>query len=235
MKKNLIFIQKIEILGKIGFTLAEILITLGIIGIVAAFTIPTVLSNFQDVELHTLFKKSYSIVSQVWHQVYADNPNAYTARGGWTCTWPTGESADYNANDGRIDAIKANMNVTRSCSNQAGCWPDNYENVSDIIGIIGGNIPTHYGWVTADGMCWSAPWKNVDEASIIVDTNCNKGPNLIGQDIFSFLLGADGIVYFAIDDKSTTGKPVSNGSVCPMYNNTTTISGRTVKFKDWLQ
>ena len=30
-----------------GFTLAEILITLGIVGIVAALTIPTLISNYQ--------------------------------------------------------------------------------------------------------------------------------------------------------------------------------------------
>lgn len=33
---------------KYGFTLAEVLITLGIIGVVAALTIPTLMQNYKD-------------------------------------------------------------------------------------------------------------------------------------------------------------------------------------------
>ena len=43
-----------------GFTLAEILITLGIIGIVAALTIPTISKNIQQAVLKNQFKKFYS-------------------------------------------------------------------------------------------------------------------------------------------------------------------------------
>ncbi len=42
---------------KKGFTLAEILITLGIIGIVAAMTIPTLISNYKKKEYSTKIKK----------------------------------------------------------------------------------------------------------------------------------------------------------------------------------
>lgn len=40
-------------LYKTGFTLAEILITLGIIGIVAAMTIPTIIANYKEKKLIT--------------------------------------------------------------------------------------------------------------------------------------------------------------------------------------
>ena len=43
-----------------GFTLAEVLITLGIIGIVAALTIPTISKNIQQAVLKNQFKKFYS-------------------------------------------------------------------------------------------------------------------------------------------------------------------------------
>ena len=49
---------------RIAFTLAEVLITLGIIGIVAAMTLPTLISNIQDKEFRTMFKKQYSTISQ---------------------------------------------------------------------------------------------------------------------------------------------------------------------------
>ena len=48
-----------------GFTLAEVLITLGIIGVVAACTLPTLINATQAKELHTALLKSYSILQQV--------------------------------------------------------------------------------------------------------------------------------------------------------------------------
>ena len=47
-----------------AFTLAEVLITLGIIGIVAALTIPTLTANIRRAELKNRFKKTDSIVTQ---------------------------------------------------------------------------------------------------------------------------------------------------------------------------
>ena len=41
-----------------GFTLAEVLITLGIIGVVAALTIPTLISNTNSRRFASQFKKS---------------------------------------------------------------------------------------------------------------------------------------------------------------------------------
>ena len=51
--------------GKVyGFTLAEVLVTLGIIGVVAALTIPAVITNYQKQETLSRLKKAYSIVQQ---------------------------------------------------------------------------------------------------------------------------------------------------------------------------
>ena len=52
-----------------AFTLAEVLITLGIIGVVAAMTLPTVINNTQNKELEAALKKSYSALSQVTMRV----------------------------------------------------------------------------------------------------------------------------------------------------------------------
>lgn len=48
-----------------GFTLAEVLITLGIIGIVAAMTIPTLISNTNCQKFKTGFKKNLSALNQM--------------------------------------------------------------------------------------------------------------------------------------------------------------------------
>lgn len=47
-----------------GFTLSEVLITLGIIGVVAALTMPIIVKNVQKIVLKNQFKKSYSLFSQ---------------------------------------------------------------------------------------------------------------------------------------------------------------------------
>lgn len=47
---------------KFGFTLAEVLITLGIIGVVAALTIPRLITTYKAHRLHAQFLKSYSVI-----------------------------------------------------------------------------------------------------------------------------------------------------------------------------
>jgi prepilin-type N-terminal cleavage/methylation domain-containing protein len=55
-----------------AFTLAEVLITLGIIGVVAAMTLPTLIQNHKNRELQTQFKKSYSTLSQILQKVVTE-------------------------------------------------------------------------------------------------------------------------------------------------------------------
>ena len=49
---------------RFGFTLAEVLITLGIIGVVAAMTIPTLISNTNGAKFRSQFKKTISTLNQ---------------------------------------------------------------------------------------------------------------------------------------------------------------------------
>ncbi len=49
---------------KAAFTLAEVLITLGIIGVVAAMTLPTLIQNYKRHETSARLKKFYSMMSQ---------------------------------------------------------------------------------------------------------------------------------------------------------------------------
>ena len=47
-----------------GFTLAETLITIGIIGIIAAITLPIIIANKRAIELETALKKNTSVFSK---------------------------------------------------------------------------------------------------------------------------------------------------------------------------
>lgn len=53
-----------NMIRKSGFTLAEVLITLGIIGVVAAMTIPTLMNQTGQAEFKTGFKKAISVLNQ---------------------------------------------------------------------------------------------------------------------------------------------------------------------------
>lgn len=56
-----------------AFTLSEVLITLGIIGVIAALTIPRLITNYKAKRLRTQFLKSYSVIQQVFKQMEADD------------------------------------------------------------------------------------------------------------------------------------------------------------------
>lgn len=61
-----------------GFTLAEVLITLGIIGIVAALTIPTLIGNYQKKEVAVRLQKMYNTIQNAISQAELENgPSEY--------------------------------------------------------------------------------------------------------------------------------------------------------------
>ena len=79
--------------AKRGFTLAEVLITLAIIGVVAAMTIPTLLQNYKKKLVETRLLNGYSVISQAVQLSIIDN--------GPTNTWKnfgpsTTSTATYN-------------------------------------------------------------------------------------------------------------------------------------------
>ncbi len=60
---------------KFGFTLAEVLITLGIIGVVVALTMPTLIANYQKHVALNKLKQTYSILYQAIE--LSENDNGY--------------------------------------------------------------------------------------------------------------------------------------------------------------
>ena len=74
---------------RFGFTLAEVLITLGIIGVVAAMTIPTLISNTNSAKFKSQYKKTLSTLNQAalmataqYDLDYASVTTACSAKGG---------------------------------------------------------------------------------------------------------------------------------------------------------
>ena len=77
-------------LAKVGFTLAEVLITLGIIGIVAAMTIPALHANIQKKIASTKLKSFYSKMKQMVKLAEEENGPVY----GWNTRLPQHEFYD---------------------------------------------------------------------------------------------------------------------------------------------
>ena len=136
---------------KFGFTLAETLITLGIIGVVAALTIPSLLTKCQELVIKNQFKKPYSLIQQAFKIVENDLdyiPNCYywdkNPYGGAKCVErkENGDCAKYELNSGGPlpadyngkfsdctlvkEEMKKHLKVATICPNKAvekGCIP----------------------------------------------------------------------------------------------------------------
>ena len=64
---------------KIAFTLAEVLITLGIIGVVAAMTMPTLINDINKKHWITGYKKAFSELSQIHQLLNSETGGSYMA------------------------------------------------------------------------------------------------------------------------------------------------------------
>ena len=134
-----------------AFTLAEVLITLGVIGVVAALTMPSVMSNVRELVIKNQFKKTYSVISNAFKKAEADlgyapycfywKQNPYGAakcvnyNDAGNCTkyeMADGSSlpGDYNGPRENCsdlgNAVIKNLNIVKTCNGNAypGCIPD---------------------------------------------------------------------------------------------------------------
>ena len=93
---------------RLGFTLAEVLITLGIIGVVAAMTMPTLMNSTNGAQYKTAYKKALSVLSQavVLNVALDDYDMSQTT----SVTTNDGASL-YNMFNNRMNVVKTGGNV----------------------------------------------------------------------------------------------------------------------------
>ena len=156
-----------------GFTLAEVLVTLSILGIIAALTIPSLVQNTQDNSYKTAYKKAFSVANQAWMQAMAEDK--IVTRTIW---------ADSASNATNWNVFKSYFNVAKDCSsnNNAECW-------SSLPGdekLIGSGCPTSTAsaFIDNSGMVWSRSCNVGCGFEFFLDTNGFKGPNKFGKDRF---------------------------------------------------
>ena len=83
-----------------GFTLAEVLITLAIIGIVAALTIPTLIQNYQE--------RAWNTASQVFQRKLGEALRVMNVQG---------TLAGYTTTEAFVDELSKHIKITRICDN----------------------------------------------------------------------------------------------------------------------
>lgn len=161
---------------KNAFTLAEVLITLGVIGIVAAMTLPILIANYQKQVAVTAVKKMYSELNQALNltlEEYGVPMLEYIGSIGGT---------------GRLKFfsdkyIVKYLNKLGECNTQEECYGD-----KEIKYLRGDKIynPINYIIKMSDGSYLGLQAAGNGGVYFWYDLNGPKNPNTVGKDIFLF-------------------------------------------------
>ena len=178
-----------------GFTLAEVLITLAIIGVVAAMTLPTLIQNQQKRSLEVATQKFYSNMSQAVKKYMADEGVDDLRNTPLTDNVGTDESYD-KAQKACEDFIQKYLKVVKVCED--GCFADNYiRQDGEISSDIGTNKTTTGKFVLSDGAVLDIYAGDIEyqiPIYLYVDINGKKGPNKVGYDLWSMDIFYDGSI-----------------------------------------
>ena len=174
---------------KIAFTLAEVLITVGIIGVVAAITIPTLISKYQEKQTVTRFKWVYSTLSNAYTMAVLEN--------GSPKYWELNTSQDM------AEMLSKYTKVTKKCYYKSGCLPRNMSvdalTGETRYGLLGTNAAG--SWVVFVNLpngvtLWFNDVRNGCDnnycGNIIAFISYRK-VNRLGLDRFNFYITPDGI------------------------------------------
>lgn len=174
---------------KKGFTLAEVLITLAIIGVVAAMTIPTLIANYQKKTYVTQLQKTYSMIANAAKMVMADemveNLNHTYLNVGY--------NGDALNEEKCKDSVGVFLNkyfrVIKDCGyvgtsqEQSECLGNVYYNLKSGSGDFHGYGSYCVQINTGATICMD-PFDDTVPAEIIIDVNGPLSPNVIGRDTF---------------------------------------------------
>lgn len=178
-----------------GFTLTEVLVALGIIGVVSAMTVPTLTQNWQRRAHTTELQKVYNEFQHAFDRLLTEShvSNLYEAS-----IAVTSSGAETSAKDFLLNHFK----ITKECglNTSSGCFASTYHTLSGSAS----NNPNFAGYnvLLASGSAIAFSTVNNSGANIngmtygriIVDVNGSDGPNVGGRDLFTMYVFPDGIL-----------------------------------------
>lgn len=196
-------------LKRAAFTLAEVLITLGIIGVVAAMTMPSLIQNYQEKATVTKLKKCYSLVSQAYVSILNDEGGSDTLQAGDDLEMMEkfGKYLKYQKTCGRNKGCFPNVTYKSVTGNGYSKWEDDTTDRSRAILTDGTLIMFN------KSAMWGGNEGNYLYAQIYVDINGFKGPNQLGRDFFYFYINPEKIVPAgakALEEKNENQKFTKN-------------------------
>ncbi len=163
------------------------LVTLGIIGVVSAMTVPSLMQNHQKKTYVTQLHKVYNEVQQAV-TMYLTDKNALNLA-----------EAGINSNTEAQKFITDYFKIVQTCENSlTPCFADSYKylNSTDEGNVLDGHVYTSF--VLANGASVRPIYMNDGKISkvmnILVDTNGQKGPNILGRDTFYMAVYSSGAI-----------------------------------------
>ena len=201
-----------------GFTLAEVLIALGIVGIIAVLAIPGVMKNYQNRLYTAQLEKVYAQISDATQSImndqHVDNFYETTARGATVCdaTMKTCTSGIGYLLTNYFKTVKKNClnNTNEACMTTKA-------NTYQTIGGSKLSAPTGEYFIqtitgtTIGGMSTTTDKKRT---RLIVDINGLAEPNVVGRDVFSMEIRENGTL---VDIAEAKGEMCTQGDTSSIY------------------
>ncbi|MBQ8460650.1 type II secretion system protein, partial [bacterium] len=189
---------------KSAFTLAEVLITLGIIGVVSAMTIPTLMTKIQEKTTYNKLKATYAILNQAHKLAVAENGSAEG--------WDIGTADSASGARKLYEIYKPHLKLARECGTSHGCFYEGtYKALFNNSYYVQPSANSTYArgqllngasvafWSNGSGCEGSDNWCG----TIFVDINGADSPNKAGVDYFRFVIGGENI---RLPDSYTTAR-----------------------------
>lgn len=208
-----------------AFTLAEVLITLGIIGIVAAMTLPAIIQKKNNAETLAKLKKAYSTINQAFKMA--------EVKYGDIADWAEWDDAEVILDKYIIPEIKGAKKYGKAQNNKlALCYDSSFklhnptgENASQYTWLSGTYISTPFlanqtaSLKMADGSCLGLnPLNDMNDirfnSNIFIDINGMKGPNIAGEDLFFFVIEGNTIRPYGYDLDFNSISSSSENNAC---------------------
>lgn len=216
-------------LSKLAFTIAEILIVMGIIGIIAELTLPSLVHDLNEQQEVASLRKSYSTLAQAYQSIIAEYGTIENALSNLS------SDADHS---GFADVFIKKMRIRKLCglssdtNANAGCFPNayykqlngapiasmfyNYSTCSNCFYTLIANDGVSYAFRLGSKTCTANANAAGNCGGIHVDVNGpNKGPAQMGRDLFIFYVNKNGLLpRGAFPDGNSCGDCTTCGGQC---------------------
>src|SRR5574344_430670 len=194
-----------------AFTLAEVLITLGIIGIVAAMLIPDLVENAKEQSWHQAWKKEYSTISQAYDNMKLEN-------GDLTEFFTVSTDATV-----LFSELNKSLSVVKDCGAFTYICGSKYDRNSTYQTLNGsyqgGDNLGYYQEVLKDGaIIMSRKWTGAKVGNLLIWVDVNgvyKGPNVLGKDLYGMVINKDKVMPMGAIGTGVENTCSSKGSTCP--------------------